>query len=423
MSSPLRFSLPFVSLALLVSASACDEQATVPPGTVADTADTSSADTNADPDVEPDTVAPDTVTPDTGAPDTGAPDTVAPDTVAPDVAPDTMADTTEDTVAPETTADTTEDTTIVLPTVRPPVVTTSSTTIGGWTMQSGREATRCVVKRLDNASPLWVSQVRTQLSAGSHHLIVYKSDETVERTEAFDCDPFVETLKGQTYPIMITQIRNETLAFPNGVAFRFEPNQMVRLEAHYLNYFPDAITTNADVHFDGIAESDVVSEANMLFYGNPDLKIPANSSYTTPMRHLSVLPGTNVFAITGHTHSFGTSVDISLADDLSDPGTVIYPPEGETYLWDEPPVTYFDPPIAFPQGGGFKYTCSWNNTTGSQLGFGESANQEMCFFWAYYYPSQGYRLCVSPGTIGDGLAGPEVCCPGSWVCDYITRFL
>ncbi|HRE91144.1 MAG TPA: hypothetical protein PK095_18625 [Myxococcota bacterium] len=409
-------------LLAFATAGACDSQPAVPPGTVLDSSDATTADTSPDPDTtNADSTAPDSAEDTSVAPDTTADTSVDPDTTADtSVNPDTTADTS---VTPDTTTDTDTSDTLVLPDVRPPVVTTSTTGLGGWTMSSGQEATKCVVKRLDNPDVLWVSQVRTQLSSGSHHLIVYKSDETVERPTPFDCDPFVETLKGQTFPLMITQIRQETLSFPNGVAFRFEPNQMIRLEAHYLNYFPNDITAEAQVHFDGIAESDVVSEANLLFYGNPDISIPANQTFTTPKRHLSVLPGTRVFAITGHTHAYGTDVSISVANNLNDPGQSIYPPEGEPYLWDEPPVSYFDPPLFFENGGGFNYTCSWNNTSNRRLGFGESANQEMCFFWAYYYPSQGYRLCVSPGTIGDGLAGDEVCCPGHWVCDYIQQFL
>ena len=68
---------------------------------------------------------------------------------------------------------------------------------------------------------------------------------------------------------MITQIPQETLEFPDGVAFKFEPNP-VRLEAHYLNYYPEKITAHADVQFHTI-DADVEAEANMLFYGTPTL--------------------------------------------------------------------------------------------------------------------------------------------------------
>ena len=35
--------------------------------------------------------------------------------------------------------------------------------------------------------------------------------------------------------------------------------------------------------------------------------------------------------------------------------------------------------------------------------FGESATQEMCFFWTYYYPSQGSYLCVHSDQVAGGV--------------------
>lgn len=426
MLRPVRVLAALSSLSLLF-VTACDSQPAGPPGVDQDTTNTAdliegdsaadSASDAADTAVAPDTA--DTAVPeDTNVADTAVPEDTTPDTTGPGdttVVEDVADTTVEDTSTPA-------DTTIVIPTTRPPIVTTATTFAGDWVMQPGKEVTKCVVKRLTNPEVLWVSQVRTVLSKGSHHLIVYKSDETVERATPFNCEPFVETLKGQTFPLMITQIREETLTFPNGIAFKFEPNQMVRLEAHYLNYFPNDITAHADVYFDGIAASDVVAEANMLFYGNPDLKIP-KGPYSTPWRFLSVLPGTNVFAITGHTHAYGTSVEIAKSDSVENVGETVYPGQGETFVWDEPPVTRFAPALSFDEGEGFRYRCSWNNTSAGQVEFGESANAEMCFLWAYYYPSQGYRICLSPGSIGGGVAGDEVCCPGSWVCSYVSQFL
>jgi hypothetical protein len=357
-------------------------------------------------------------------PDASLPDATSADAPPPDdVAPAADASAPADSGGPDATPGDVGLSVPTLPEVRPPVVATHVTTLSAFTLQPGRETTRCVLKRLGNAEVLWVTDIATRLAPGSHHLIVYKSTETEEQPTPFACDPFVETLRGETYPIMITQIREETLSFPNGVAFRFEPNQMVRLEAHYLNYYPDPIEASAEVTFKGIAASDVASEANLLFYGNPDLSIPARSTLTSPWRHLSVLPGTRVFALTGHTHAFGTGVDIQVGPDDASDGTVVYPPAGQSFVWDEPPMATFSPPLAFDGTQGFRYRCAWNNTTDATLGFGESARQEMCFFWAYYYPSQGYRICVNPGNIGNGAAGPEICCPGHWACSYLGQRL
>jgi hypothetical protein len=69
-----------------------------------------------------------------------------------------------------------------------------------------------------------------------------------------------------------------------------------------------------------------------------------------------------------------------------------------------------------PAGSGFRFTCEYNNTSDQQVTFGESANKEMCFFWAYYYPDQGAKVCVSTnyqGTIYN------LCCPGDALCSLL----
>lgn len=435
----LRSALIPASMAALTAALmfwGCDEQGSLPGGQTTDattatdsqaTTATTIEDTSTGTETTPDATA--TATETTVSEDT----TVATDSATPtDTEPGdaTGDDATGDTTAGDTTTGedtTTTDTAIVLPTERPPVIATSTTGLDGWNMNPGAEATKCVVKRLDNEDVLWVSQIRAELARGSHHMIIYKSAETVERATPFNCDPFVETLAGETFPLMITQIRNETLTFPNGVAFKFEPNQMVRLEAHFLNYFQEEIAASGTVHFDGIAADKVVAEANMLFYGAPDIDIPKGQSVTTPWYFLDVMPGTRLFALTGHTHQYGTTVDITYSSSVSDPGEAIYPPEDEDYDWEEPPVSTFDPHLVFGQGGksGLRYRCSWTNTSNSDVGFGESANAEMCFLWAYYYPSQGYRMCISPGGLFGGVFGDQICCGGtdeSPLCDYVRNW-
>jgi hypothetical protein len=132
--------------------------------------------------------------------------------------------------------------------------------------------------------------------------------------------------------------------------------------------------------------------------------------------------GTNVFALTGHTHQLGTNVEIYKTSGTDDDGTEIYP-MGEEFVWSESPVIQYDPPMYFGEGDGFRYRCTWDNDTNKNVGFGESAADEMCFFWAYYYPSQGYRLCINAGSLGAGFGIDQVCCPGSPLCDLVDQWL
>lgn len=304
---------------------------------------------------------------------------------------------------------------------RPPVVETYGAFIGDWTMSPGAETTRCVLKRLDNPSEVFVTAIHTKLDPGSHHLVVYRSASQEEKPEPFKCTPFTETLDGKTIPLLITQIPEETLQLPAGVAFKFEPNQMVRIEAHYLNYYAEDITAHAQIDFDTIAVEHVDAEANMLFYGTPDFSLEPGQAHQTPWNFLDVWAGKKVFALTGHTHALGTGVEVSFAKDAADEGTPIYPLD-QPFQWDEAPVIVYDPPLEFAEGEGFRYRCSWFNSTDKKVGFGESATKEMCFFWAYYYPSEGYRMCVNPGSYFPGLN--QACCPDLGpLCDQIKDFL
>jgi hypothetical protein len=360
-----------ISLLVLLLLAACSDD----PSSTTDVSAGDSTLPDAVADVSPDAVA--DTTPDTTLPDT-TPDTVV-DTTVPDTVPDTTSD---------TFADTSPDSTDASDTSEPG--TNYSLSLGTWTMNPAQETTRCVVKRLGNIDTLRVSRITTALARGSHHLIVYKSSDTVEQTTPFPCSPFTETLGGSTVPLMISQTRNETLELPDGVAFELAPNQMIRLEAHFLNYFPDPIETGAEVTFEE-APATATTLADFMFYGTTQVFIPAGQAVTTDWKFHTVPSGVSVFGLTGHTHALGTNVEIQKSNARNTAGTSVYPPPGQPFDWAEAPVAHFSPPLAFT-GDGFRFRCSWNNTTENAVTFGESANKEMCFFWAYYYPSQGFIL-------------------------------
>ena len=287
---------------------------------------------------------------------------------------------------------------------------------GPLTVGSGVERTQCVITRLGNPEAIHVNQIENYLGTSSHHMIVYRVNDTEERLEPFDCDPFRDTLDPtQGSPLVISQKEHDLLQLPDGVGFELEANQMVRLEMHYIN------TTGADVTLESTSTicpmrpEDFEHTADFLFIGTPDIDIPPHSTYSTGQMYFPIpseYADANFFAITGHEHQYGTNVDIWTATGASDPGTSVYDPM--PFLWEEPETVYHDPPFQVPAGGGFKFQCDWDNYSDNNVGFGESANQEMCFFWAYYYPGTGPRVCFVTEQLG-GLSG---CCPGSPVCGF-----
>jgi hypothetical protein len=288
---------------------------------------------------------------------------------------------------------------------------------GPITINPGIENTQCVVKRLGNPERLRVNTVHNVLGGGSHHLVVYRVNDTEERLTPFDCQPFTDTLdpaKGST--LMITQKKDDTLKLPAGVAYTLDANQMIRLEVHYINPTKAPIELKATSTMIPIADADFKFEADFLFIGTPDISLPPNKATTIGPTYFKVpdqYVDAKFFAITGHEHHYGTNVTVNVASSATDPGTSVY--NVPDWKWDEPATVQQEPPFTVPAGGGFRFTCDYNNTTNGTVGFGESANQEMCFFWAYYYPSKGAKVCMHTTRGGSPL---DFCCPGSAACSF-----
>lgn len=282
----------------------------------------------------------------------------------------------------------------------------------------GTETTQCVIMRLGNAAQLRVGAIHNVLSSGSHHFIVYRTSATEEQRTPFDCQPFADTLNPAAgSPLMITQRADELLELPSGVAFTLEPNQMIRLEMHYINYTPDPIDIQATATFIPIPDAEFQYEADFLFIGNPDIDIPARSTATLGPTYFPLpaeFADANFFGITGHTHQYGTNVRVWSTPSETGADTPVY--DVSAWSWSEPETVRHDPAFQVPAGGGFRFTCEWNNTSDAAVGFGESANDEMCFFWAYYYPSHGAFVCAHTDQITGGF---DLCCPGNPLCGAV----
>jgi hypothetical protein len=274
-----------------------------------------------------------------------------------------------------------------------------------------------VVKKLSNPTALHIGSIHNVLSTGSHHLIVYKTSDTMEQTTPFACQPFADLLDpSKGTPLMITQKKDDTLTLPQGVAFAIGAEQFVRLEMHYINTTSAPLQVTATANFIAMNEADFKNEADFLFFGSPDINIPPQSSFSLGPVYLPLptdLADSNFFGFTGHEHHLGTSVTVATTTGKTGADTMVYDPPN--FTWSEPPTVYADPAIKVPQGGGFHLSCKWQNDTTNTVKFGESANDEMCFFWTYYYPSKGARVCAHTDQFG----GYDLCCPGNALCSQV----
>ena len=293
---------------------------------------------------------------------------------------------------------------------------------GPITVPPNTENTQCIVVPLGNLAQVHVGLIHDLLGTASHHMILYKVAAQATQATPFDCQPFQDTLNpANGNPLVISQKKDDLITLPPGVAFTLDANQMVRLEMHYINANPtDAVTLVTTSTLTTIPDSVYQYDASFLFIGDPDISIPPQSTYTLGPVYFQVpaaYADSNFFAMTGHEHQWGTQVQIWSATSASDPGTKIY----TNTSWSDPVTTPFTPPFHVSPNGGFKFQCDWDNSSTSTVNFGESAGtNEMCFFWAYYYPANpsGAQVCFHTNKVG-GTTGIDQCCPGSALCSAL----
>jgi Copper type II ascorbate-dependent monooxygenase, C-terminal domain len=267
----------------------------------------------------------------------------------------------------------------------------------------GGENTQCMTFRLDNPEAVNVRRFHTTLTQGSHHMVLYKSTATTENTVPTDCQALGGILDGE-HPVFIAQQALANLELPTDtdanlpVALKMEAHQMVKLELHYFNTSSSTITVNGDIDVDTIPSSAKVTEADLAFWGTQQINIPPHGEFDTGTHFQRGIPNTKSFAVTTHEHHLGTEMRVWFGTSTE---AAKGQPLADSHSWSDPPLVLLAPPVKFgpaPNGelassDGFAYDCHWVNPTANGVQFGESVNDEMCFLWHYYYPSQGFEVC------------------------------
>lgn len=259
-----------------------------------------------------------------------------------------------------------------------PVPPTDTVTLsfGPHPLAIGDERTVCIVLDAGNDVERQVRTIRTHLPEGSHHMIVYRTDEPV-RTTPVSCFPFADG--GQA--VFIAETREAELTYPPDAALTFEPHQHVKLEIHEVNYVGEPLDVTADVTFDYYEDDGTTrSPVQFLFTGNMALALPAHEVTTVESFHAAPSDA-RIFGITSHTHSLGTHASIHRGTSASDYTDVLH----ESNDWANPALDTFEPPLELGAGEGLRLECTFDNTTDAQVNFGLDFADEMCFLWAYYY--------------------------------------
>ena len=269
---------------------------------------------------------------------------------------------------------------------QPPPPPAATLTIKVPQVPPGGEDTQCVQIRMTNTAPVNVVKLHNTLSAGSHHFIVTALNDPMAPEAALKrCQGFGGAVTGA--PLAITQAHDDSVQLSEGIGYALKTGQVMHLEMHYINTTDRPIDISATTELFAAAPGAVLQDAAVMLLGTADIAIPPRSMMESPQKFLKLpagMQGVKFYQITGHTHRMGTAVNVSLAANANMPLMELYAPKN--YDWEAPESKPLTPHLTVPPDGGFLLKCAWNNTSDMQLGWGESALDEMCFFWGYYYP-------------------------------------
>jgi hypothetical protein len=243
-------------------------------------------------------------------------------------------------------------------------------TMTSFTVPAGGEVYRCQNFANPFGADVDVSAFESHMTAGSHHLLLFYKDGATDSAEE-DCSG----LEFAATPYS-TQLPDDSVEFPAGVAALVKANTGFRLQSHYLNTTNQAIDAHVELTFHTVKPETVTAHAGVLFVVEPNFAIKPNS--TKIVTHTCSLPyDMNVIKAGSHMHKHGTHFDATVGAE-----TVF-----ETTTWDEPKPALFAPAKPLKGGDTLKFNCTFVNNSPNTLTFGESAEtNEMCIFVSSFYP-------------------------------------
>jgi hypothetical protein len=232
-----------------------------------------------------------------------------------------------------------------------------------------------------------VNAIESRYTPGSHHLLAYRSELTAipdGMTGLLDCysSRAAAQERGAYYE---AQQPDEHRELPQGIAHKFQPGEVLVLEAHYINLTENDVDAHVEMVTHLIDVDAVEQEAGSIFFSNTDIDIPAHGTARTEMS-CTLTQDISLALLWSHMHSRGVKFVAETDDpEAAEALGTLYEEED----WAEPRARSYpsDPPIVLHAGSSIKFGCDFKNDTDKPFKFGLSAETgEMCILHGMYWP-------------------------------------
>jgi hypothetical protein len=269
------------------------------------------------------------------------------------------------------------------------------------TAPAGTEIWKCNIYDLPTTQWENVGRVESIQNPGMHHMdimaLTYAGVE-LEPGE-YDCDELY-----QTYPelmedglmIYASQMESQTIDLPPGTAANLPPGIQVMHEIHHVNTSDADVEVFSYVNAYSIHPNDVTETIWGGAVRDTHINIPAQSAHSEWTRCV-MTDDIDLLFLSSHTHQLGKKVTVRMFDGET-VGEEIYVNED----WHAPRLIAFDTPLHIPAGTGFEFQCDFDNPTDDPVGWGFTADDEMCQIALDFTPGEARRTC-DPVASSDGV--------------------
>lgn len=245
-----------------------------------------------------------------------------------------------------------------------------------WSLSAGTEGYQC--ERLTIEEDMYIVEFRATTPLGTHHSVL-----TIGNRNAPDGPSPCHAGTNANAMIYGAGIDTNPIALPDGVAMPVRAGQQLLLNLHLYNVSDAELTGTSAVEIRTIPQSEVVHEAEVLLMGKvATLQVPPGQS--TQMGSCTMNGDVTLFMVNPHMHRYGTHMRV-VAERAGMEDLEIY--SGDYNFEDQ--QIYPIEPVSMNRWDTVRVYCSYNNTSGSPVPWGDSSDQEMCFATTYRYPARG----------------------------------
>lgn len=240
---------------------------------------------------------------------------------------------------------------------------------------AGHDIYKCV--RVTIPTDMYVTDIVAQSPLGTHHTVL-----SIAAGNAAGPDGETDCSVGTIGRPMLyaSGVGTDPFSFPPNVSVKIAAGTQIHLNLHLYNAGDEALANESAIWVKSQPTPTPII-AEMVFAGKIAFSVATGQHDV--IGGCTANQDFNLFAVWPHMHKIANHSKFEVIH--NGVSTVVW---DAAYDFNDQKYYPQTPEIQVKQGDQIKVTCSYNNTTGGSVTFGDSSDKEMCFTGMYRYPSQ-----------------------------------